>query len=59
MMSEARKRGQDSFFSKRSEMVGPTDECRLDDCALDSDEAARLWTLSEQKTSLSWSPQFE
>ena len=42
--------------TKRSEMVGPIDECRLDDCALDQEAAAKLWTLSEQKTSLSWSP---
>lgn len=42
--------------TKRSQMVGPIDECRLDECVLDSNDAARLWTLSEQKTSLSWSP---
>ncbi len=42
--------------TKRAETVGPVDECPLDECALDQDMAARLWTLSEQKTSLSWSP---
>mgnify|MGYP001820721021 CR=1 FL=1 len=42
--------------TKRSEMVGPIGECPLDACALDRADAARLWTLSEQKTSLSWSP---
>ncbi len=42
--------------TKRAEMVGPIDECPLDECALDREAAAKLWTLSEQKTSLSWSP---
>ena len=42
--------------TKRSEMVGPVGECPLDNCALDQEKAAKLWTLSEQKTSLSWSP---
>ena len=42
--------------TKRAETVGPVDECPLDECALDRDMAAKLWTLSEQKTSLSWSP---
>ncbi len=41
--------------TKRSEMVGPIDVCPLQDHALDQDMAAKLWTLSEQKTSLSWS----
>lgn len=39
--------------TKRSQMVGPIGECPLDDCALDQEAAAKLWTLSEQKTSLS------
>lgn len=42
--------------AKRSEMVGSIDECPLDNCALDQEAAAKLWTLSEQKTSLRWSP---
>ena len=42
--------------TKRAETVGPIDECPLDECALDRDMAAKLWKLSEQKTSLSWSP---
>lgn len=42
--------------TKRWEMVGPIDESPLDDCALEPEAAAKLWTLSEQKTSLSWSP---
>jgi NAD(P)-dependent dehydrogenase (short-subunit alcohol dehydrogenase family) len=41
--------------TNRSEMVGPIDECPLDKCALDQEMAAKLWTLSERKTSLSWS----
>ena len=40
----------------RFEMVGSIGECSLEDFALDPDEAAKLWTLSEQKTSLNWSP---
>lgn len=42
--------------TKRSEMVGPIDECPLDKCALDQEMARQLWTISEQKTSLQWSP---
>ena len=42
--------------TKRMETVGPIGECPLEDHALDRDMAAKLWTLSEQKTSLSWSP---
>ncbi|QDT10807.1 SDR family oxidoreductase [Planctomycetes bacterium K23_9] len=42
--------------TKRSQTVGPIDECPLNECALDREAAAKLWTLSEQKTSLSWSP---
>ena len=42
--------------TKRGQTVGPVDECPLDKVALDNDMAAKLWTLSEQKTSLSWSP---
>ncbi|MGR3635536.1 MAG: SDR family oxidoreductase [Shimia sp.] len=42
--------------TKRSQTVGAIDACPLDDCALDRDMAAKLWTLSEEKTSLSWAP---
>lgn len=38
----------------RFEMVGPIGECPLEDFALDSEMAARLWTVSEQKTSFNW-----
>jgi NAD(P)-dependent dehydrogenase (short-subunit alcohol dehydrogenase family) len=41
--------------TKRSQMVGPVDECPLDEVALNQEMVAKLWTLSEQKTSLSWS----
>ena len=42
--------------TKRAETVGPVGECPLDECALDREMAAKIWTLSEQKMSLSWSP---
>ena len=42
--------------TKRAETVGPVGECPLDEVALDREMAARLWTLSEQKTSLRWLP---
>ncbi|QDV40578.1 Bile acid 7-dehydroxylase 2 [Stieleria neptunia] len=42
--------------TKRGQMVGPVGECPLDDCALDREAAAKLWMLSEQKTSAAWSP---
>ena len=41
--------------TKRAETVGPVGECPLDEVALNQDMATKLWTLSEQKTSLSWS----
>jgi len=41
--------------TKRAEMVGPIGECPLDEVAVNRGMAAKLWTLSEQKTSLSWS----
>ncbi|WP_298961789.1 SDR family oxidoreductase [uncultured Roseibium sp.] len=40
----------------RFEMVGPVGECALEAFALEPDQAAKLWTLSEQKTALSWTP---
>ena len=42
--------------TKRNELVGPIDECSLEEHALNREEAAKLWAISEQKTSLSWSP---
>ena len=41
--------------TKRAEMVGAIGECPLQEFVLDRDMAAKLWTLSEQKTSLNWS----
>ena len=42
--------------TRRAETVGPIDECPLEELALNEEAAAKLWTLSEQKTSLIWSP---
>ena len=42
--------------TRRADTVGPVDECLLDKCVLDQNMAAKLWTLSEQKTSLNWLP---
>ena len=41
--------------TRRAQTVGPVGECPLDEVALDREMAAKLWTLSEQKTALSWS----
>lgn len=41
--------------TKRLQMVGPVGECPLDEVALNQEMADKLWTLSEQKTSMSWS----
>lgn len=41
--------------TKRAEMVGPVDECTIEELVLDQEVAAKLWTLSEEKTSFSWS----
>ena len=41
--------------TKRSQTVGPIGECPLDEVALNREMGAKLWTLSEEKTSLSWS----
>lgn len=38
------------------EMVGPVGACQLDPCALDPEQAAELWAVSEEKTGLGWSP---
>lgn len=42
--------------TKRAETVGPVDACALAANALDREAAAKLWALSEEKTSLRWSP---
>ena len=42
--------------TKRAETVGPVGAGQLDECALDSNAAGRLWKVSEEMTSLSWSP---
>lgn len=42
--------------TKRGETVGAVGVCRLHACALDRDAANRLWTISEEKTGLNWSP---
>lgn len=45
--------------TRRNELIGPIGECSLEEHALDQEAAAKLWTISEKKTSLSWSPQFD
>ncbi|RMG25741.1 MAG: SDR family oxidoreductase [Armatimonadetes bacterium] len=40
----------------RGEMVGPVGASQVDECALDRESAAKLWSLSEQLTRLSWGP---
>ncbi|MBE9043585.1 SDR family oxidoreductase [Pleurocapsales cyanobacterium LEGE 10410] len=47
---------QKYYGPTRFEMVGPIGECPLEEFVLNQEEAGKLWTLSEQKTSLSWSP---
>lgn len=42
--------------TKRAETVGAIDACRLDEVALNREMAEKLWTVSEQKTALSWAP---
>lgn len=41
--------------TKRAQTVGSIGECPLDGVALNQKMAAKLWTLSEQKTLLNWS----
>ncbi|MEM8731505.1 MAG: SDR family oxidoreductase [Pseudomonadota bacterium] len=40
----------------RFEMVGPVGACPLEKFVLDQEQASKLWTLSEEKVSLAWSP---
>ena len=39
-----------------AEMSGPVGKSRLEPHALDREVAARLWTVSEEKTGLEWTP---
>lgn len=39
--------------TRRAQTVGPVGECPLDGLALDKEMAAKLWTLSEEKTEAS------
>ncbi len=41
--------------TRRAETVGPVDENQLAEHALNQEDAAKLWTISEQNTSFSWS----
>lgn len=41
--------------TKRADTVGPVGEYSLHEVALDKQMAAKLWTLSEQKTAFNWS----
>ena len=41
--------------TKRAETVGPVGENKLDPIALDREAAAKLWTISEEKTGFRWS----
>ena len=49
---------QRAYYGPTGKMnwVGPVGECKLEPFALDGDVASKLWTLSEEKVSLSWSP---
>lgn len=40
--------------TKRGELAGPIGECTLETNVLDTDEADKLWQLSEKKTGMSW-----
>ncbi len=42
--------------TQRADTVGPVGECALSQVVLDQEMATKLWILSEQTTSLSWSP---
>ncbi len=42
--------------TKRGDTVGAVDRCKLNELALNADAAAELWRVSEDKTSLTWSP---
>jgi hypothetical protein len=40
--------------TKRADMVGPVDQCALDQVALDQEQAIKLWSISEQATGIHW-----
>ncbi|MEM7122491.1 MAG: SDR family oxidoreductase [Pseudomonadota bacterium] len=40
--------------TKRSEMAGAVGECTLEESVLDTDQARKLWELSEQETGITW-----
>lgn len=40
--------------TKRGELAGPIGECTLETNVLDTDDADKLWQLSEKKTGVSW-----
>ena len=42
--------------TKRADTVGPVGENMIDECVLDQEMATKLWTVSEERTSLNWSP---
>jgi len=42
--------------TKKADTAGPVGECELAEHALDREDAAKLWAISEEKTGLSWSP---
>lgn len=42
------------YGPKKAQMVGPVDAGPLESFALDKDVAAKLWALSEEKTSFNW-----
>ena len=54
--AEADVEDKKMYAPVRNEMVGPIDECPIDPCALDQEAAAKLWTLSEERTGLTWAP---
>lgn len=48
---------QQAYYGPTGRMnwIGPVDACEFEPFVLDREVAGRLWTLSEEKTSLSWS----
>ncbi|WP_419909309.1 SDR family oxidoreductase [Hoeflea sp.] len=54
--TEAGLQPEKYYGPTRFEMVGPVGECPLEAFVLDPEQAARLWSVSEEKTALSWSP---
>lgn len=52
--TEAGLEDESLYGPTRMEMTGPIDQCPLKALALDQESATKLWALSEEKTSLSW-----